>query len=410
MQRNKILWIWIFCISLCLHSNAQAQDPDELFKQARDAAFIEENYLKAIELAKEALAIAPEYLDVKEFLGRVYFWNDDFGSARPILEDVLSVDPKRIYSRESLIEIYLDLGENDSAEELTKYVLEYDPTNVRFLLLRARVLEKTGNISEIVETYNEILIIEPNNTFALSQLELYNINTMKWSATIGNDHSFFKQNLDNWSEFRFDLNRSTGFGTIGGNVKLGSRFGLDDQQFELYSYPIIGSKMYGYFAIGVSSNTFYPGYHFVGSLYRALPNRFEIELGYRYLSFDAVNVNILSTSLARYERKNRYILRGFYTLSESNNSYTALFVYRRILKRANNFIEINTGFGGNSGDFSSSNEILGTDRAYNIGVAYQHIINSKFTASINSSYVFEEYQNGLERDRYNVGLNINYRF
>ncbi len=412
---NKHLLPYFFFLivfaSIPIHSHGwQSTDPDELFKQARDRAFEQNDYPGAIKLALQALELAPEYLDVKEFLGRVYFWSDQYDNAEKILTQVLSEDPARNYSRESLIDIYLSKNENEIALELSNEGVSNDPSNVRFLLRKAFAHENLREKNLAIQTFQEILAIEPNNSLVLSKLEEYDEFVEKWMASLGTDISFFKEDLDNWAETRLDIIRKTSIGAFGGNLKYGSRFGLNDQQLEVYAYPVLGPKMYGYVSVGASSNTFYPEFHIVGSIYRALPNRFELELGYRNLNFELVNVNILTTTLAKYALKNRFIFRAFYTLAENNNSYTTLFSFRHLLKGADNFIEFSTGYGGNSGDFNSSNEIIGTDQAYQFGASYQMKFAQQFIASIGASYTFEEYQNGLERNRYNLGLNLSYRF
>ncbi|AZI34265.1 tetratricopeptide repeat protein [Kaistella carnis] len=59
---------------------------DELFVEARKAAFDKKDYPTSIKLAKQALERAPEYTDISVFLGRVYTWNDDLSSARAVFE------------------------------------------------------------------------------------------------------------------------------------------------------------------------------------------------------------------------------------------------------------------------------------------------------------------------------------
>ncbi len=80
----------IICGLLILPLTLSAQDSDELFQQARKAAFDNKDYPKAIKISKEALTQSPVYKDIRIFLGRLYSWSDKKDSARVEFETVLS--------------------------------------------------------------------------------------------------------------------------------------------------------------------------------------------------------------------------------------------------------------------------------------------------------------------------------
>src|SRR4051812_9976538 len=83
-------------LALLFCSTAFSQDStssDGLFQMARKAAFDDKNYPKAIELSKKALAISPNYSDIRIFLGRVYTWSNHYDSAKSAFEYVLNASP-----------------------------------------------------------------------------------------------------------------------------------------------------------------------------------------------------------------------------------------------------------------------------------------------------------------------------
>src|SRR5438045_9274446 len=91
---NIKLSVFLFLIVLCKASFAQTGlSSDELFQQARKAAFDEKNYPKAIGLSKQALTKSPDYSDIRVFLGRVYTWSDKADSASAEFNKVLSKHP-----------------------------------------------------------------------------------------------------------------------------------------------------------------------------------------------------------------------------------------------------------------------------------------------------------------------------
>src|SRR5438128_345653 len=89
-----ILLILVALFSFSFVSKAQsATDPDEIFKMARDAAFVNKDETRAIQLASHALRMSPHYADVAVFLGRVYSWNHNYDSASFYFRQVLSFAP-----------------------------------------------------------------------------------------------------------------------------------------------------------------------------------------------------------------------------------------------------------------------------------------------------------------------------
>src|SRR5690348_383736 len=65
-------------VLIFITSHAYSQDTltsDGLFNAARDAAFKQDNYPKAIDYCKRGLTISPAYADINIFLGRLYTWS-----------------------------------------------------------------------------------------------------------------------------------------------------------------------------------------------------------------------------------------------------------------------------------------------------------------------------------------------
>src|SRR6202042_3059228 len=91
-MKNRILIIIISFLTST--SFLQAQTSDELFKNARKAAFDLKDYDKAKQFAFRALKKSPDYAEIEIFLGRVYTWDKQYDSARYHFLKVLSSNPK----------------------------------------------------------------------------------------------------------------------------------------------------------------------------------------------------------------------------------------------------------------------------------------------------------------------------
>lgn len=128
-----LLFIFLFCIT-----GVKAQSADDLFAQARKAAFDESNYPKAIALSKTALQGSPDYADIRVFLGRLYTWSKKPDSARLAFNEVITKQPK--YE-----DAYVGLGYleywNDNSEKALTVVnngLKNVPTSEPLKLLRQK--------------------------------------------------------------------------------------------------------------------------------------------------------------------------------------------------------------------------------------------------------------------------------
>ena len=76
---NKyILVAFVFFATTSFCSGQNHVSSDELFKEARNAAFEQKDYEKTKGLAYQALAQSPGYADIDIFLGRIFTWNHEY--------------------------------------------------------------------------------------------------------------------------------------------------------------------------------------------------------------------------------------------------------------------------------------------------------------------------------------------
>src|SRR5579862_20755 len=93
MNYKQYIFLLLLIISFKAAFAQTEFSSDELFQQARKAAFDQKNYAKAISLSKQALVKSPDYSDIHVFLGRVYTWTDKLDSARAQFNLVLGKHP-----------------------------------------------------------------------------------------------------------------------------------------------------------------------------------------------------------------------------------------------------------------------------------------------------------------------------
>ena len=141
---------------------------DELFVQARTAAFNEKDYPKSISLARQALQISPNYTDISVFLGRLYTWSDDVASARAVFEELSSrnVQDEDYFIAYASLEYWND--NNTKAVEITDKGLSYHPQSEALWLLKAKAYNAAKEYAESEKAIKQLLVINPKNTDAMS--------------------------------------------------------------------------------------------------------------------------------------------------------------------------------------------------------------------------------------------------
>lgn len=393
-------------------TNLSAQDsadPDVLFKQARDAAFVEENYPKAIELGNQALVLAPDYLDVKEFVGRVYFWNGQKKRSATVLEEVLKADPKRELSRVTLADIYIEEARYTKTISLMDEGLKYSPSNTAFLFKKGYAQELSGRPNEAIRSYRVIQSIEPTYPGLQNRIDEMDINHLNWVANVTGTYTFFDNDLDPWTIGRAELIRKMQLGSFGLAANFGTRFGLNDQELELNGYPVLTKKMYGYFSLGISSNEFFPKYRVSASIFRSFPKRIEGSIGYRRLAFNALDVDMLTSSLTKFYSFYRVSVRGFMAFTENSTSYTAILSGRRFFKNTDNFVELRAGYGNAALEYNVASDINNLS-SFELSVFGQKSLSEQFLLQGEFGFYNEEVTPDNVRKRYQILLGLSYKF
>lgn len=309
----SIIAFIIFCTDLSAQERPQLT-PDSLFSLARKAAFSEKNYIKAISLSKEALAQIPDYNEVQIFLARVYFWNHQIDKALAEAQKLQLVYPQ-----------------NEEVLQLLK--------NIQSQNVRNRIWISYDFV-HFDKGYNAALHNSP------------------------------------WHLISTQYMRFTARGPLIARINYANRFQKNGLQAELEAYPRLSKHLYSYVELGVSPDfPVYPKFRAGGSLYGILPKQFEVELGSRYLQFDAQNW-IYVVGVSKYEGNYYFNLRSFLT-KNGTNSYN--FTGRYYLGSADAYVSMTLGTGV-SPDESQRNVLLNTEtklKAYRLIAEYRRVVKEK---------------------------------
>ncbi|MGV3510044.1 MAG: YaiO family outer membrane beta-barrel protein [Sphingobacteriaceae bacterium] len=359
--------------ALLFSNQLKAQDSDDLFAQARNAAFNKKDYPLAIHLSNRALILSPDYNDIRIFLGRVYTWSDKLDSARIEFEKVLKQEP----GHEDASFAYASLEYwNDASTKALKLInngLKKHPESKDLLLLKGKVLNSLREYQEAERVISKLLKNDPKNTEARAIADRIKDNSAQNKVGISYDFVHFdKQFEDPWHLTSIDYSRQTKFGSVTGRVNYANRFKTDGLQFELDAYPKISPTFYTYTSVGYSADGIFPNYRAGFSLYANLPASFEADAGFRFLNFGD-NTWIYTLSAGKYYKNYWFNLRTYLTPSVSALSHSYSMNVRYYYGGADNYVKFGVGT-GLSPDESSNNFLIG-------GVAESNTIAHKFKSS-----------------------------
>ena len=371
----------------------QQLSSDELFQQARTAAFDKKNYPLATELSKKALIISPDYSDIRIFLGRVYTWWNKTDSGRECFKEVLDLEP----GNEDAASAYADLEYwNDNPSEallICENGLTFHPQSKVLLLKRAKNLIELKRYKDANDGLAGLLKIDPKNAEARSLLEKIKDQRAKNKIGISYDLATFDKQFDDpWHIVSLDYSRNTKAGSFIGRVNYANRFKTNALQFEADAYPRISKTFYSYVNVGISDKSgVFPQYRSGFSLYANLPKSFEAEAGLRYLYFSDATW-IYTSSIGKYFKNYWFNFRTYITpATESvSNSYT--FTTRYYFKETNYFgVALGTGI---SPDETANNIQLANLyklKSYKVSADYRNTFGTLNTILLSFSILKQEY-------------------
>jgi tetratricopeptide (TPR) repeat protein len=239
MNRQKNLFFSSLLIITLISSQCVfAQSSDDLFKQARSAAFDKKDYTEATQLSKQALTISPDYSDIQIFLGRVYTWWGKTDSARNCFQKVLDHHPENEDACAAFTDLEYWNNNSLTALSVCEKGLAFHPESKTLLMKKAKCLIDLKRFEEASNVLSGLLKNDPKNTEARSALG--NLKEQSSKNKIGFSYDFvtFDKQFDNpWHLVSVDYTRSTKAGSITTRVNYANRFKTNGVQFETDAYP-----------------------------------------------------------------------------------------------------------------------------------------------------------------------------
>ena len=421
-NRSKYYGLILSCIAVfyCSVGFAQQQfNSDELFQQARDAAFNKKDYPLAIRLSRQALQLSPQYNDIRTFLGRIYTWSGKIDSARIELQTVLKLNPDYEDAASALAD--LEYWNDNYTDALTycNQGLQYHPESTSLLIKKIKILKADKKYIQAYQVAQAILQKDPSNLDARSQIVDIGDAAALNKIGVGYDFTWFDKGYGDylhkspWHIFNVDYTRFTSIGSVTGRINRGERFGKTAFQGEIDAYPHLMKDLYAYTNIGFSDMTsVFPRFRMGASLYGILPKSFEAELGFRHLKFGS-SAWIYVVGLSKYYKN--FWFNGRVTLvpdqKSLSHSYTGTMRY--YFGGTDDYFYGSVGYGLSP---DNDNVVLAFNKesvnlvSKKVSVGYKRSIRKLNIISISASWLNEEYIAGQKGNQLNMSISYQKRF
>jgi len=393
---------------------AQQMDVDELFRRAlrlgREGRFDE-----ARRICLSILEQAPEYHDVRVYLGRLHLWQHEYDAGRRELQAVLTQVPDHSDALNAMIDAELWSDHSDAALEYCNRGLAYHPENQDFLWKRTRILYLREDYHAAADTLRRLLSISPEHAEGLRMERLIqsSVRLLEFSQTYRLDLLDRKtQDPQPWHFFSLDAAYYTGFGPLIGRVNYASRdYGAGrtgGTQFELDSYPVFSQRFYAYLNAGYSSDAIFPRYRLGGELYANLPKAFELSAGLRYLQFEDARVFIYTGTLGKYHKDWWFSFRPSFSSDTVGSGVSGLLWVRRYFRSSDEYIGLLAGFGNSPIELNFLEDIARYS-SYQIGLEFKKPLSGVILFRGHIRYEREEYQPDVFGNRFVLYLRFEER-
>ena len=350
-MKYKTAGLFLLLNLLILSAQAQKIDVDELLKQALLETNINANYPKAMALAKQGLAISPDYTDIRLLLGRLYRLTDKPDSARMEFNRVLTNSPENA-----------------------------DAINYLKALDRSAYAEKTASLRNRVSiTYNP--------TF------------------------FERDGKDPWNLVNVYYARQAKFGTVIGRVNYADRSYASGYQFELEAYPKHKPGSYSFVNFAYSNASIFQKYRAAYSYFTSFPKGWEAELGLRY-QYKTSGLLSYGGSAGKYIGSYWLNFRAFITPDSGRVSQSYALTARYYVNTGDDYFTAIVGKGISPDDRTRNfdfSERLNTN-SFRLSLGYQHLIWSRNIIGFLGTWSREQYVAGRKENEYDISINFQHRF
>ncbi len=392
---------------------AQTVSAEVYYKQARELAFSKKDYSGAIKLSNTALELSPDYHEIRVFLGRLYYWNNQPDSSLQVLQHVFSLNPEYEDAAQALADVYIYEKKYAQALAVSSQGLTFHPNSQGLAVRKAKSLAVLAKTKEAFAFADSVLQVHPeqNELRALANL----LREFSFGNRIGvtYEYTYFDRQFSNpWHLATTEYSRQAAAGTFTGRVSYGNRYGRGGVQVEGEAYPRISKTFYAYTSLGYSANLpVFPKLRAGFSLYANLPKAWEAEGGFRYLNFYS-STWVYTFSAGKYYRNFWFNGRTFLSTANNGIGLSYALTSRYYLKGADDYLTFTLGKGVSPDDRMQVNRLNNVYQleTYRIGAGYRFSVAQRHLFSLSLAFERGEYQPEMKGNQYNISTGYQLRF
>lgn len=321
--------------------------PTELLTTARSLEAAQQ-YDQAVATYQAYLTARPEDDAARGALARILSWQGKYDEAIALYEDILTRHPVDLDVRIALARVKSWQKQFTEARTLYERVLDEEPNNLEAKRGRADTFYWSGDYVSALRAYEEIFAAAPEPEVARKiqavRAELTGGASLQSPrAVVGKDttepslpyrdyvkvgYSYFSytKNIPDEQNWLFEAARSLGTQTLVGRVEVLDRFRSHDTLVSGELYSPLWKDAWGYVgaAMGIDPQ-FTPRWTAGGEIFQGLGivhptlSFLEPSFGYRHLSFQSLDVNLLTPGITVYFPFNVWLTEKVYYVPENDS-------------------------------------------------------------------------------------------
>lgn len=424
MNRNYLKYSIIFFLfaSLPWVAKAQKVDTDSLLRAAIQVTNQEKDYPKAISMARQGAALAPDYLDFHLLLGRLYRFTGQSDSSRYYLRYV--VDRSKAYEEAFTYLIGLELEEGQMEQGLLvadRAIMNY-PDKIQFYRLKHELIRLEEDIRKEFDYLKTAVRRFPEDADFRQQLN--NLELRLDNQRVGVNYSlttFDRDGLGPWHLVGMQYVRERRWGSLIGRVNYANRLSAGSSidsgvQYELESYFFTGRRSYSYVGVAFSPSQVFPEQRYSYSFFQNLSKGWEWEAGLRYNSVNPPegrrNFRSLVLGAGKYLGSGWVNLRTFIQNEDSDFYPAFTMTYRYFFDSRFDFATLILGFGTSPDERPTLGQFenrIALD-SYRAGLGYYRLLAKKFVTGVQATYNYQEFFPGRTQQELEFALTFNYKF
>lgn len=411
MKRFLLFLIFSFSFSA---ASAQEVDTDQLYFQALEE-YRKGNYNTSLQLTTTALAVAPEYHDIRLLRVRNRYALKLFKDTNEDLEYLLTTAPQ--YEGVKTVAVQrLHQMEIPVAIPFADKLLQTYEQDIEIKIIKARFLLRSNQPEEARELATEAYkdkSVTDGQRYALHQL----INlTVKNAVQLTGQYISFSDDYprnDPWYVLSAEYQYNFSSMALIGRATYSDRSYSDGNLYEIEAYPIFSEKVYAFGNVGFSTGSIYPDFRASASVFYNFAPSFEAEAGFRSLFYGGNNYFTGITGITTYTGRFYFNTRAFIgpeRFEKLVQNYQ--FNLRYYLSTPENYLFGRIGSGISPDDptlYTRAQENPSLEAWY-INVGINKTFGIHHVISLGGGLLFEDLPNQEKGQQLNASLGYRYKF